>query len=309
MAFVAQPRLANQPSKHRSTAPKVKRVRRPSSGLPFAFVRGSLFGVNDKCKDRLESQELQAVRDISLTYSGPRLNQTHSMLWQAIVAIWIRNNNERVSEEQQDHVTIGSAALLREIGWKNTSTRSRRWLWDRLIDLQTARLELRTSRQRYSGFLLTEVYRDETLPAAPLTVRVNPRVIMLLKNEVVFTDFDRKLELAGKQLALWLHDFISSQSNDKFIRFTVGALHALCGSKQALAQFRPRLIEAAKALQATTTPLLTSFTIDKGDHFIFSKSKTTVLLLPEAAAKALTYQSKHDEAVDQARAQRAGVAL
>ncbi|QWT22519.1 hypothetical protein KPL74_11080 [Bacillus sp. NP157] len=288
------------------TTSNVPRVRHAQPGLPIAFVRGSLFGVNDRFKDPVEGQELCVDGASCLHYWGPRLNQTHSLLWQVIASLWIDGKSAGADE---DYVRVTSADLLRAIGWRDTSTRSRRWLWDRLVELQTARLELQTPRHRYSGLLLTEVYRDETSPSAPLTLRVNPRAIDLLKNEVVLTDFSRKLELTGKQLALWLHDFISSQSNDTFIPIPVSKLHALCGSKQALAQFRPRLLQAAAELQVTTKPLLKSFSVDKADRFVYSKSQTRVLLLPAAAGIAQMMQAKTAAAVNQARAQRATVAL
>lgn len=285
------------------------RVRRAQPGLPIAFVRGALFGVNDRCRDRIEAQELRVHGDTSLHYSGPRLNQHHSLLWQAIVTLALEQAHTSDEAVEPEWVTVTSAALLRRIGWKDTSTSSRRWLWSRLVELQSARLELQTPRHRYSGLLLTDVLRDETSVSAPLQLRVNPRAVDLLKNEVVLIDFERKLELAGKQLALWLHDFISSQSNTAFIPVPVDKLRLLCGSRQALAQFRPRLIEAAKVLQTTKQPLIQTFHIDKLDRLVFAKTSTRVVILPEAAANAQAMQTKAASAVDQARARRARVAL
>lgn len=310
MAFI--PQIHSQRSSQAlpaSTERAAEIPRRPKPSLPIAFVRSNLFGVNARNRNTAEDCELCTDTNIRLRYSGPRLNQGHSLLWHAVLTCWLEEATTNAGYDFQDHIEVTSAELLRKIGWEDSSTSSRRWLLARLCDLQSSYVDLHTQRHDYSGLLLDEVFRDRSAASSPLILRVNPGLVDLLKNETVTIDVSRKHELAGKQLALWLHDFISSQTNGVPIPFSVSRLHSLCGSGQQLAQFRPRVVAAAKRLQATTRPLLTSFGIDKKDRFNYSKTKTSVLILNESVGAAVVAAARAANAVERARAQRSRVAL
>lgn len=283
------------------SAAAAPRLAPPKPGLPISFARSALFGVSERDRNHV-TVDLATDGDIRLRYHGLRLNQTHALLWQAVTTALLEQG-----ADESEMVSITSADLLRKIGWKDASTHARRWLWDTLTELQTARLELRTRRHRYSGALLGDLFRDEETGA--LNITVNRRAMDLLTDEVVYVDFQRKLQLVPPQLELWLHDYLSSQSNTTSIPVSVAKLHELCGSTLKLPQFRPRLRKACEALKNATNPLLKSYHIDAQDRLVYTKTQTRVLLLPSGAAMVHKFQARRDTSLDRVRMQRANVAL
>lgn len=243
---------------------------------PLSFARSSLFIAAERAIGHVENLPLETARNcgIKATYTGPLLTQQHSMLWQAL----IRHHRDHASSPD-DPVRIRQADLLRAIGRTDTSTDSCRQLWKKLKQMQSALLELRTSKHTFSGQLLGTVTRVEAGPQkGMIIIHLNTMLSSLLSDEIALIDLDRKLSLGRHQVAAWLHDYISTQSNTRMVPVPVDELRKLSGSRRPLPQFRWDLREAIELLKKGEDPLLTDAHINpKMDALVYSKNPTKVV--------------------------------
>lgn len=272
-------------------------------GIPLGVVRSALFGVAERDHSLVSNLELEASTNypVTIRYSGPRLNQMHALVWQTILHF---ASSQKI-DAGSDELSVYSPELLRALGWTDVGTRARDWLWKHLRDLTHAHVELKTPRHSYAGSLLLEVYKVEK--TGKLTLRFNHRLAALLKDEVVHIDLARKTTIGRNQLALWLHDYLSSQN--KCFPVRVDEVRRLCGSPLALRQFRPRLKLAMELLTQGTNPVLKTWSIDKQDRLTYEAKPSRVTMLPAKAQTAMQGLSKYQAAVDQALRQRAAVPL
>ena len=244
--------------------------------IPMSFARSSLFVAAERATGHVENLTLQTARNcgITATYTGPVLTQQHAMIWQAL----IRHHRAHASHIDEP-VRIRQADLLRAIGRTDTSTDSCRQLWKKLKQLQQALLELRTPKHTFSGQLLGTVVRIEVGSLkGMIVIHLNPMLASLLGDEIAHIDLDRKLSLGRHQVAAWLHDYISTQSNTKHVPVPVEELHKLSGSRRALPQFRWDLREAIDLLKNGEHPLLLPETHinPKTDMLVYNKNPTKV---------------------------------
>lgn len=270
---------------------------------PLGLLRSSLFAAAERSNDHLRGVELVTSKHVTATYSGPRLSQQHAILWQAIVL----EHRSRCGEDSDEPLRIRQTELLRAIGRQDTSTPARKWLLGKLGELQQAMVTLKTVKHHYSGQLIGEVLKDET--TGSFEIHLPSRLAVLLSDELAYIDLDRKLTFGRNQLACWLHDFISTQSNNRYFPLSVRELHKMCGTPLALPQFRLRLKQALGLLQAGTNSLLLDAHINKMDQLVFIKANTYVLIKHAPANDVLAARYKHEVAADVARENRGHVAL
>lgn len=270
---------------------------------PLGLLRSSLFAAAERSCDHLRAVELVTSKNVTATYSGPRLSQQHAILWQAIVL----EHRSRCGQASQEPLRIRQTELLRAIGRQDTSTPARKWLLEKLGELQQAMVTLKTVKHHYSGQLIGEVLKDETTGA--FEIHLPSRLAVLLSDELAYIDLDRKLSFGRNQLACWLHDFISTQSNNRYFPLRVRELRDLCGTPLALPQFRVRLKQALGLLQKGPNPLLLDAHINKCDQLVFVKASTHVLIKHAPANDLLAARYKHESAAERALESRAHVAL
>jgi len=284
----------------------------PHAGIPLSFARSSLFSVQEQSTERLLSHELPVPRGLKyiLTYTGPRLNQQHSLMWQAVVTLLIAEHGaDKLVGGQTMTLKTSRRKLLLAAGKTDTSRVSREWAWETLKELQSGQLELSTPRSGYSNTLLGALVEDRT-GAGKFEIDVDGRMIDLLRDEVATIDLKRKASLGRSQLALWLHDFISTQANhaegrNRYYPWPVKVLHQLCGSVQGLPQFRIRLADAADRLKKCENPLLLEWHINRDkDELVYKKANTRVILIPEAAQRMQHAVSNHERGVIEAKQER-----
>ena len=326
MPFKApRPVIAPRPAKHEAPTRAPVALRKPGNvldfdthaaphrrsvtkhpGVPLAFARSALFSVRERTSERLTQHEVAADGErYRLIYTGPQLHQQHSLLWQAIIAQAL----DRQSTAQHDgsvRLVTSRPALLRLMG-KADDSASRRWLLLTLDELRLGTLKLDTPRHVFSHDLLGDYAYDRETGA--LEISISRQVLGLLADEVAVIDLGRKARLGRNQLALWLHDFISTQTNGSTLPVAVQKLHRLCGSVQGIPQFRQRLRQAADKLSAGEDPVLIRWRIDEDDRFIFDKSTTRVILLPAPVKEVANAISFHEEAIEAAKDQRMRVLL
>jgi hypothetical protein len=247
---------------------------------------------------------LVASKHFSAIYTGPRLTQQHAVLWQALIL----EHRARGGFDSEQPLRIRQADLIRAIGASDTSTKTRKWIWDKLQDLQQAIVETNSPKHpRYSGQLVGEVRKDEQTGA--FEIHLPAQLSVLLSDELAFIDLNRKVGFKRNQLACWLHDFISTQHNTLYFPFAVDELRKLSGSPLALRQFRPRLRVALALLQTGPDPLVLSARINDADQLVFTKSHTKVLMKREVADPIIEARYRKLDRVEEALERRGRVAL
>lgn len=284
--------------------------RNPSAtypAVPLGFARSALFSASRH--DGAERMDRQTVAIMpllgaELTYSGPKLGQYHAMLWQAVIQA-----AAEAGAVDGEPFTVAADVLLRAMGGKGCDTQQRERVWGWLKDLTAARLEYSTHAQDYAGPLVFEVAR--TKPSGQLAIRVNPRLIQLLGNEVLRNDLARKAALGRNLLALWLHDYLATHLRPP--ADYIETLRKLSGSPLALAQFRPRLRAAMAVLTKGSNPLVVAWSIDQRDRLVVEKAATRVVILRGDVANTkqsgARYQNHKRGEIEQAQQRRARVAL
>ena len=285
---------------------EAERAPQPHAGLPMGFVRSSLFGVSGS-RELVRNERLEVgPRVETLTYSGPKLSQNHAMIWQALMSLAIQTRPApglmsiwksagatfwtcSASPKKTAKPAAGSGNCS-----KISRARSSKWRPRRIAIAMCSSAPL--ALEKATG---------------KLTIRIPARAVALLCDEMVLIDLPRKRRLGKAPLTLWLHDFISSQSNDplRAIPWPVEGLRTLSGSALPLFRFRAALRKSAQALADDTDPLLKSWHIDAHDRLVYAKTPTRTVLLPAQAAVVRQAQSAHIDAVQAAREQRMRVLL
>lgn len=275
--------------------------------VPLGLARSALFSVSRHSGGKSVDNEAIAItplRGSRLSYSGPRLNQYHALVWQAVIQA--ATADKVITDEP---FSVSADALLRAMGGQGNDSKQRERLWRWLRDLTGARIEYSTIAHDYAGPLVFEAARDKAKQR--LVIRLNPRLIQLLGNEVLENDLARKAALGRNLLALWLHDYYATHLRPP--ANSVATLHAWCGSPLALPQFRQRLRPALDLLGRGSHPLLLCWAIDRRDRVIVEKAATLVKILGKRVVTAKQvgahYENRKRDDIEQAQKRRARVAL
>ena len=248
-------------------------------GVPLGLLRSPLFPVgcvNDHgaiVYIYARPMPIAAQRGEKLAYRGPRLNQQHALAWQAVLLA-----AEGIDAMDGRAFVVSPDMLLRDMGGKGGDRSQRERLARWLADLTRARIDYTTRLQRYAGPLLGGVEHTDN---GRLSLRLDPELRNILRNEVLRNDLARKARLGLFSLALWLHDYIATHLRPP--ADSVERLRMLSGSSLKLPQFRIRLRAALKLLKAGPDPLVIEGAIDRFDRLIISKKAETrvVILTPE----------------------------
>lgn len=268
---------------------------------PLGFTRSALFGVSTKDRsyvDREIAIPAAALRNTKIQYTGPALNQHHSLVLQAVL--------QRSHHCGSSTFTITASELLRAVGCENANdTKQRRRVWGWLRDLTRASISYSTVSHDYSGSLLFEVLREND--TGHIRIVVNPNFSRILDDEVLRNNLQRKASLGSNVLAMWLHDYLASHKHPPHDQ--VDTLRKLSGSKSNLPQFRQKLRVALEALRKTPDPLVIGWSISGADVLAVKKSDTRVVILPASVKDKLAIKGGVSAAAQQARARRASVVL
>lgn len=230
-------------------------------GVPNSIVRSSLFGVVKRGKrDYLTRVRPQSMSGISLTYSGPRLDQADLDVWLGILELF--------KSQDIGRVPFHIKPFLSSIG-RTYSSGNRAWLFRAISRLAGAVIEIDDGHGHiYGGALISEFARDKTTDNMMLSI--NPKLAALFQatswSRINLTE---RQALGQDQLAKWLHAFYSSHAEPIPLKTT--QLQELSGAGTTeTREFRRELREAMSRL-ATTTGW--SWKIDQNDYLHVHKPK------------------------------------
>lgn len=268
--------------------------------IPFAFARSGLFRPGNASSSILVDAVIPSSRDyaIELTSTGPALRACHGLAWQTLVALAIQQHGHLAP------IDVWPAEILRLMGRQGEiQSRARTWLRGLLDDLAACSVAASTPIHAYVGPLLASV---AVMDDGKLSISFDPELSRFVENEYVAVPLSQKSQLGDHPLAHWLHDYIATH-RDTYVA-SVAAIHRLCGSTLTPSKFRARLRDALDLLASGPSALI-GYTLD-GDQLTLRKHKTTVVRLTKSNVVAFrAAPSRAQNAVSQARHQRARVAL
>ena len=294
----------------------------PAPPIPMGLLRSALFSVSILPEKKQQALPLLndfpvhidgGVLGASLKYSGPRLSQRHSLVWQAVICAATANG-----VKDNSRFLVPADQLLSLIGSEADDQHQRERLWRSLIDLTKAHIAYSSKRIDYAGALVASAARDrsreskEEVATGWLWISLNSDLIAYLSNEVLFNDLKRKSKLSKNYLACWLHDYIASHKAPP--PKSVESIRKECGSTtKQLPAFRYRLKEAMNRITEGNDALVISWSIDGQDRLVVErKAKTDVKLLPPANSEVDAVPKKvswQEEAAAAARLQRSKLCI
>ena len=230
-------------------------------GVPNPVIRSALFGVVRRGRrEYLERVKLPAIGGISVTYTGPRLDQADLDVWMQCLELF-------KAQDIGKRIYFSAREFLQAIG-RGPGGGNREWLYKALARLQATAVEIKNGEQVYVGSLIVEGARDER--TGMLAVEVNPMLAELFQAASWSRiDWDERQGLGQDHLAKWLHAFYSSHAGPHPIR--VRTLQEWSGaSTEELWKFRQQLREAMTLINKATG---WAWEIDRNDCLHVHKPK------------------------------------
>ncbi|TXH60427.1 MAG: hypothetical protein E6Q84_04675 [Thiothrix sp.] len=199
----------------------------PMRGVPNGILRSALFGAIKRGKRRyVERVAIASIDGVSITYSGPRLDQSDLDVWEGALhlARLIPLGDKIEFTEKGFLRLIGRGG----VGGENIGKSDREWLRKSLTRLSANNVELTQGPYGYGGSLIDEYFRDESTGRYILIL--NPRLkAMFGRDGWTQVDWSIRQALRGHPLAQWLHGFYSTHAAPFPLK--VETLHKLCGSE------------------------------------------------------------------------------
>jgi hypothetical protein len=200
-------------------------------GVPNLLIRTALFGVVRRgWREYLDRVPIASRGNITITYSGPQLDQADLDVWMQIL--------EMRKGQELGRLEFSASSFLRSIG-RGTDNRSIEWLYSSLARLAGAVVDIRDAEKHHSyfGALILDGARDERTNM--ISVALNPNLLRLFLTGWVRLDWQQR-RMLNTDLAKWLHAFYSSDTDPYPIK--VQTIRDLCGSEsKVLKKFRQQL--------------------------------------------------------------------
>lgn len=199
---------------------------------PNAFLRSALFSATSE-REFLKDEKLASVGNLEITFRGYRLDQHDFDVFQQILHCAQCSDLERP-------FFVTSYRLLSLLCITDTG-KNRLILDERIKRLAEARLNLKTGKYLYIGSLIHSAMRDEKTKI--WRILLNKDLLPLFADDqYTRINYDLRAQLSRNQTAKWLHAFYSSHKHP--FPYKIETLHALCGSKSDLKEFKRALKKA-----------------------------------------------------------------
>ena len=179
-------------------------------GVPNPVIRSALFGVVRRGRrEYLERVRLPSIGGISVTYTGPRLDQADLDVWMQCLELF--------KAQDIGKIPFKTSTFLQAIGRKYSSG-NRDWLYKSIARLAGAVVEIDDGHGHvYGGALISEFARDQATDRLMLTL--NPKLAALFQAASWSRiDWEERQALGQDHLAKWLHAFYSSHASSYPIR-------------------------------------------------------------------------------------------
>lgn len=241
-------------------------------GTPNEFIRSALFSaIQGKDRIFLDKAVLFSQNGISIQFTGKQLNQEDLTVWQTLVHL------ARHSPVETECIFTGSSILnMMELSKGSNNYQS---LDDSIRRLTACLVEVRdqSKRLRYGGSLIDWFEVREEIEK--YKIKLNRRLIVLFDDHGwTGIEWNQRLQLRGKSLALALHAYYSSHQTPFPVKLST--LQELTGSRvKQSADFKRRCRSALDELVGVD--FLETYQIDKDLVSVERKSLSRALSCSE----------------------------
>lgn len=204
---------------------------------PNAFLRSALFAaVRPNGRRFIDGETLAALSGLTVWYKGPQLTQIHLTLWLQLTHLL----REKASGER---VEFTAYSMLKALHWR-LGPANYKQLDRYLTDLQACSVRIEFDGKYFSNSLVGDCARDKA--TLRYVVEVQSEMVRLLApNTYTYLDWEQRLSLGNKYLALSLLDLYASHV-DPF-PYSVAKLWELTGSQAGTLRFFRRTLREALA--------------------------------------------------------------
>lgn len=195
--------------KIRSKSPQIARlpVQLPlwpeaTRGVPNAWLRCALFaGIQGKGRQALNRELLATVDGVEIRFSGWQLDQSDLDVWETVIHL---ARHHRIGNQVQ----FTELQILRALK-RSTGTSDRLWLRGTLIRLGGAMIEMKLGGFTYFGALLKGAGDERS---GMYAIELESRLEALYMAGWTQIDWEERVRLRRKPLALWLHGWFCSHA-------------------------------------------------------------------------------------------------
>jgi hypothetical protein len=224
----------------------------PARGVPNDVLRSALFAAIHRGREYVEDRLIAAVDGTSIRYTGRQLEQSDLDVWEQVLHLARQHPLGTVCY-------FKGGAFLRAIGRSGGKT-NYKWLATVLTRLTACEVRFKRPGYIHGRGLIASYDIDEHTRL--YRVCVDPDMAKLYAAGWTAIDWQRRQELRGKPLALWLHGYYATHA--KPLPVKVETLRNLSGSKtKTLYHFRSALRQALDELKAIGA--IASWQIDAAD--------------------------------------------
>jgi len=224
----------------KATKNKTIQIKLPSwtemkRGTPNSLIRSALFSaIQGKSRRYIEEEIIYAQKGITIKFTGKQLNQEDLTLWETLVHMARKYplgdecNFTAYAILKSQHLPINHGSYKR--------------LHSGIVRLKACAVEIECDEKEYMGSLIEEVAKEKNTKY--YVMRLNSKLINLF-SETQFTEIDwqQRLELRGKPLAMFLHAFYSSHAVP--FPMKLETLRQMSGSSNKQAASFKRQVKAA----------------------------------------------------------------
>lgn len=224
-------------------------------GVPNTMLRSALFGIQRERSglSMIDDMILMCPRDAVVKYSGPRLNQDDSLVWQMIIRA-VRQSKVPMG----GIIQLAYQDIIKTLGLSDGGSNFN-WLKSCLERLHKAHVVIDTPTELIRSHLLVGYATDKK--TKKIKVGISALLYPLFAEDLTDIDVLRKAKLKS-QLSRWLHDFYSSHAIP--IPYTIEKIKELSRCETQTSKFRQMVNKSIEELTQCSPPLFSKEThIDK----------------------------------------------
>lgn len=171
-------------------------------GVPNVWLRCALFaGIQGKGRKALKRELLATVEGVEIRFSGWQLDQSDLDVWETVIHL---ARHHRIG----NRVQFSEVQVLKMLK-RSTGTSDRLWLRSALVRLAGATIEMKYDNLTFFGALLKGAGDEMN---GVYVIELEPRLEALYMAGWTQIEWDERVLLRRKPLALWLHGWFCSHA-------------------------------------------------------------------------------------------------
>ena len=190
-------------------------------GVPNVWLRCALFaGIQGKGRKALKRELLATLEGVEIRFSGWQLDQSDLDVWETVIHL---ARSHRIG----NRVQFSEVEVLKTLK-RSTGTSDRLWLRSALVRLAGATIEMKYGNFTFFGALLKGAGDEKT---GVYVIELESRLEALYMAGWTQIEWDERVLLRRKPLALWLHGWFCSHAES--FPLNIETIQRLSGSVNA----------------------------------------------------------------------------